>query len=169
MVHSVELVFDQDIEATVRNIWAGLTEAGIHGQTPASRPHTTLTVAQRIDAEVDASLAALASRFPFPCRIGAPVLFGRSNAVLTRLVLPTAELVDVHAEVHRLCLPHVYPGPMANAMPGQWTPHVTMARRVVADQLGQALRIAGTPQEIVGHVVGLRRWDGDAKREHPIS
>jgi 2'-5' RNA ligase len=169
MVHSVELVFDQDTEAAVRNIWAGLAEAGIHSQAPTSRPHATLTVAQRIDAEVDALLAALVSRFPFSCRIGAPLLFGRFKAVLTRLVLPTEELVDVHAEVHRLCLPHVYPGPMTNAMPGQWTPHVTMARRVVADQLGQALRIAGEPPEIVGNVVGLRRWDGNSKREYPIS
>ena len=169
MVHSVELVFDPDTEAAVRHIWDVLREAGIPSQAPASRPHATLTVAERIDPEVDGLMTTLGARFPFPCRIGAPLLFGRSKAVLTRLVLPTAELVDVHAEVHRLCLPHVYPGPMTNAMPGQWTPHVTMARRVVADQLGQALRIAGEPPEIVGNVVGLRRWDGNSKREYPIS
>jgi 2'-5' RNA ligase len=168
MVHSVELVFDPDTEAAVRNIWAGLAEVGIPGQPPGSRPHTTLTVAQRIDAEVDALLAALVSRFPFSCRIGAPLLFGRSRAVLARLVVPTTELLDLHAEVHRLCLPHLTPGPMANATPGQWTPHVTMARRVVPDQLGPALRIVGEPPELVGNVVGLRRWDGNSKREYPI-
>jgi hypothetical protein len=169
MVHSIELIFDQDTEAAIRNIWADLAEAGIPSQAPASRPHATLTVAQWIDPEVDALLAALVSRFPFSCRIGAPLLFGRSKAVLARLVVPTAELMDVHAEVHRLCLPHLDPGPMANALPGQWTAHVTMARRVVPDQFGRAVRIASTPPEIVGHVVALRRWDGDAKREHPIS
>jgi hypothetical protein len=169
MVHSVELVFDPDTEAAVRNIWAGLAEAGIHSQSSASRPHTTLTVAQSIDAEVDAMLAALVSRFPFSCRIGAPLLFGRSNAVLARLMVPTAELMDVHAEVHRLCLQYLNPGPMANARPGQWTAHVTLARRVVPNQLGAALWIAGEPPEIVGSVVGLRRWDGNSKREYPIS
>jgi hypothetical protein len=169
MVHSVELVFDQDTEAAVRNIWAGLAEAGIHSQPPGSRPHTTLTVAQRIDAEVDALLAALVSRFPFKCRIGAPLLFGRTKAVLARLVVPTAELVDVHAEVHRLCMPHLTPGPMANARPGQWTPHVTMARRVGPDQVGRALRIVGEPPELAGNVIGLRRWDGDEKLDYPIS
>ena len=169
MVHSVELVFDPDTEASVRHIWDWLREAGIPSQAPASRPHSTLTVAERIDPEVDELLATLLPRFPFACRIGAPLFFGRAKAVLARLVVPTVELLDVHAEVYRMCLPHLSPGPMPNALPGQWTAHVTLARRVVPAQLGRALRIAGRPPEIAGRVVGLRRWDGNAKCEYPIS
>jgi hypothetical protein len=169
VVHSVELVFDPDTEAAVRHIWDGLREAGIPSQAPASRPHTTLTVAERIDPEADELLRTLGARFPFPCRIGAPLFFGRAKVVLARLVVPTAELLDLHAEVHRLCLPYLSPGPMANALPGQWTGHVTLARRLVPAQMGRALRIAGKPREIDGHVTGLRRWDGNAKREYPIS
>lgn len=169
MVHSVELVFDQDTEAAVRQIWDGLREAGIPSQAPASRPHATLTVAERIDPEVDTLLASLGGRFPMPCRIGAPLLFGRAKVVLARLVVPTAELLDVHAEVHRLCLPHVSPAPVANALPGQWTAHVTLARRVGPAQMGRAVRIAGKPPEIIGRAIGLRRWDGNTKSEHPIS
>jgi hypothetical protein len=168
MVHSVELIFDPDTEAAVRQIWDGLREAGIPSQAPASRPHATLTVAERIDPEVDMLLVGLTGRFPLPCRIGAPLLFGRAKVVLARLVIPTAALLDVHAEVHRLCLPHLSPGPMANAVPGQWTGHVTLARRVGPAQLGRALRIAGKPAEIRSSVIGLRRWDGNAKREYPI-
>ena len=89
--------------------------------------------------------------------------------VLARLVVPTAELLDVHAEVHRLSLPIVRPSPMANALPGQWTAHVTMARRVMPAQLGRAMRIVGKPTEIVGSVTGLHRWIGDKKQEFPIS
>jgi 2'-5' RNA ligase superfamily len=169
MVHSVEMVFDPDTEEAVRHIWDGLRDAGIPSQAPASRPHATLTVAERIDPEVDALLAPLADRFPFPCRIGAPLLFGRSQLILTRLVVPTAELLDVHAEVYRLCVPHQEPGPMANSLPGQWTCHVTLARRLHGSQLGRALRIAGRPSEIPGQVVGLRRWDGNAKRETAVT
>jgi hypothetical protein len=169
MVHSVELVFDQDTEAAVRHIWDGLREAGIPSQAPASRPHATLTVAERIDPEVDSLLASLLPRFPLQCRIGAPLFFGRAKAVLARLVVPTTELLEVHAEVHRLCLPHLLPGPMPNALPGQWIGHVTLARRVVPGQMGRAVRIAGKPQEIEGRVVGLRRWDGNKKVEYPIS
>jgi hypothetical protein len=169
VVHSVELVFDPDTEAAVRHIWDGLRQAGIPSQAPASRPHTTLTVAERIDPEIDELLRTSGARFPFPCRIGAPLFFGRAKVVLARLVVPTAELLDLHAEVHRLCLPYLSPGPMANALPGQWTGHVTLARRLVPAQMGRALRIAGKPREIDGHVTGLRRWDGNAKREYPIS
>jgi hypothetical protein len=169
MVHSVELVFDPDTETAVRRIWDELREAGIPSQAPASRPHATLTVAERIDPEVDELLASLAGRFPMPCRIGAPLFFGRAKAVLARLVVPTTALLDVHADVHRLCLPHLRPGPMPNALPDDWTAHVTMARRVVPAQMGRAVRIAGKPQEIKGTVVGLRRWDGNAKREYLIS
>jgi hypothetical protein len=58
---------------------------------------------------------------------------------------------------------------MANALPGQWTAHVTVARRVMPNQLGRAARIAGKPSEIGGNIIGLRRWDGNSKREYPIS
>ena len=169
MVHSVELVFDPDTEAAVRHIWDALREAGIPSQAPASRPHATLTVAERIDPEVDELLSSLAARFPLPCRLGALLLFGRAKAVLARLVVPTSELLAVHGQVHRLCLPHLQPGPMANALPAQWTAHVTLARRVMPNQLGRAVRIAGKPPEIKGNVVGLRRWVGDKKLEYPIS
>jgi len=169
MVHSVELVFDPDTEAAIRRIWDGLREAGIPSQAPASRPHATLTVAQLIDPGVDDLLSPLAARFPLPCRIGAPMLFGRSQLILTRLVVPTAELLDVHAEVYRLCVSHQSPGPMANSLPGQWTGHVTLARRLHGSQLGRALGIAGRPSEIPGQLVGLRRWDGSKKLEFPIS
>ena len=94
-------------------------------------------------------------------------MFGRAKVVLARLVVPTIELLDVHDEVCRLCLPHLQPGPLSNAVPGQWTAHVTLARRLVPAQLGRALRIAGKPPEIVGSVAGLRRWDGNVQARVP--
>ncbi len=92
MVHSIELVFDSDTEAAIRRIWAGLAAAGIPSQAPASRPHVSLAVAERIAPEVDEPLGAVARRLPLDCVIGAPVLFGRANVVFTRLVVPTSEL-----------------------------------------------------------------------------
>jgi hypothetical protein len=169
MVHSVELVFDPDTEAAIRHIWDELRDAGIASQSPASRPHVTLTVAERIDPAVDGLLAALVDRFPLPCVVGAPLLFGRSAAIVTRLVVPTAELLQLHSEVHRLCLAHLEPGPMANSLPGLWTGHVTLARRVGPAHMARAVRIGGRPSEISGNFAGLRRWDGKAKAEFPIS
>lgn len=168
MVHSIELVFDPDTEAAIRHLWADLAGAGIPSQAPASRPHVTLAVAERIDPDVDALLAPVARRLPLTATIGAPVLFGRANVVFARLVVPTGELLALHAEVHRVCRPHLQPAAMANSLPDQWTAHVTLARRVGGAQLGRALRIAGRPAQLDGRFAGLRRWDGKAKAEHPI-
>jgi hypothetical protein len=168
MVHSVELVFDPDTEAALRHIWDGLRDIGIPSQAPASRPHVTLTVANGIDPEVDSLLVSLSDRFPLACVVGAPLLFGKSQVILTRLIVPTTELLAVHGDVYRLCLPHLQPGPMANSLPGHWTGHITLARRVGGGQLGRALRVAGRPSEITGTFTGLRRWDGKSKCEYPI-
>jgi hypothetical protein len=168
MVHSIELLFDRDTETAILRIWADLAAADIPGRPPAGRPHVTLAVAERIAPDVDALLLPVAHRLPLECTVGAPLLFGSSNAVLARLIVPTAELLALHAEVHRLCAHYLNPGPMPNSLPGQWTAHVTMARRVGGPQLERAFRLTGQPSEIYGTVAGLRRWDGTERVEHPI-
>ena len=165
MVHSVELLFDLDTEAAIRGIWDTLRDNGIAAQPVAARPHTTLTVADQIDDAVLPALAGLAGRFPFRVRVGAALVFGRSAAILTRLVVPSAQLLDLHAEVSRLTAPHLRPGPMPHTVPGDWTPHVTLARRVLPDRLARALAIAGRPAEISATAAGLRLWNGNARTE----
>ena len=169
MVHSIELLFDRDTEVAIRRIWDDLAAADLPGRVPAGRPHVTLAVAERITPDVDAPLRPVGRRLPLGCTVGAPLLFGRSNAVLARLIVPTAELLALHAEVHRICGPYLTPGPMPNSLPGEWTAHVTVARRVGGPQLERAFRLAGQPSEIHGTVSGLRRWDGTDRVEHPIS
>lgn len=166
-MHSIELVFDAETETTIRRIWADLAAAGVPSQAPASRPHVTLSVAQRIDPQVDAALASIVDQLPLRCTLGATLIFGRSNGVLARLVVPTLDLLELHAQVHRVCAPHLIPGPMPNVLPGEWTGHVTLARRVGPAQLGCAQRIAGRA-DIAGRFVGLRRWDGNARTEYLI-
>ncbi|HTQ18253.1 2'-5' RNA ligase family protein [Mycobacterium sp.] len=168
MVHSIELVFDRDTEAAIRRIWEELAGAGIPSQAPASRPHVTLAVAERIDPAVDELLRPVAAGLPLSCAVGAPVLFGRANVVFARLIVPSGDLLALHAEVHRLCGAHLSPAPMSNCLPGQWTGHVTLARRVGGPQLGRALRIAGRPAQIDGRFAGLRRWEGNKRAEHMV-
>jgi hypothetical protein len=71
--------------------------------------------------------------------------------------------------VHRICGPHLLPEPLPHGLPGQWTAHVTLARRVDGAHLGPVLRLAGQPSEIYGNLAGLRRWDGSERVEYPIS
>lgn len=169
MVHSVELLFDAGTEAALQTICDELAAAAGPVRVPAGRPHVTLVAAERIAPDVDPLLRPVTRRLPVACMVGAALVFGRTNAVLARLIVPTVELLALHAEVHRLCGPHLWPGPMPHTRPGRWTAHVTVARRVGEPQLPDAFRIAGRPPDIGGAVAGLRRWDGTERVEYPIS
>jgi 2'-5' RNA ligase superfamily len=172
VVHSVELVFDAATEARIRNVWDDLSAVGVRSQaavkSPSNRPHVTLVVAQRMAGDVDEVLLPVLSRLPLACRIGAPMLFGGGPFILVRLVVPSLELLALHAEVHRVCLPFTEPAVLPHAEPGQWTPHVTLARRVASDQLSLAFGVAGVSADVHATAVGLRHWNGDARVEHPI-
>lgn len=168
MVDSVELLFDAGTEARLRQIWDDLAAADLPSRVPAGRPHVTMAVAARIATDVDELLRPIARRLPLACRVGAPLLFGQSNAVLARLIVPTAALLALHADVHRACGPHLLPGPLPHSLPGQWTAHVTVARHVEGARLGPVLALAGQPAEISGTFAALRRWDGTDRVEYPI-
>jgi hypothetical protein len=168
MVHSVELLLDSDTESAIHQVWERLSDLGLHSPAPTSRPHVTMVVADRIADDVDALLSPVLVRFPFPCVIGAPMVFGRSPLILVRQIVPSTELLAVQSQVLDICEPHVSPGPAPNTHVGQWTPHVTMARRVEPSQLVKALSIRTLSRNIAGSVVGLRRWDGNKRIEHVI-
>ncbi len=168
MVHSIELLFDRDTEATLRRIWDDLAAADIGAHTPAGRPHLTLVVADGIAADVDALLGPVAEQLPLPCTVGAALCLGPTNAILARLIVPTAALLALQAQVYRLSRDHLQPGPGPHSVPDQWTPHVTLARRVAGPALAPALRIAGGPAPIDGSLAGLRRWNGTTRIEYPI-
>jgi len=166
MAHSVELLFDEATDAAIRRQWAALAEAGLPSQarhrSPTNRPHVTLTVAEHVDPAVDEALGALAARLPLPCRVGAPLVFGRTSAVVARLIVPSQELLSVHAAVDEVCTPAMPSGPFPHARPGHWTPHVTLARRLAPADLAAVLEVVAA-DDVAGVFAGLRRWDGDAR------
>ena len=169
MVHSIELLVDADSEAAIHRAWDALSDAGLRTPPPTSRPHVTLLVADEISPDVDAPLSQVLQRLPLACVIGAPIVFGRSPFVLVRLVVPSTELLELHADTVHICEPYLTPGPAPNTVVGQWTPHTTLARRVEPSQLTRALAIRKTTRDIHGNVVGIRRWDGNKRVEHLIS
>lgn len=174
MVHSVELLFDAETDAAVRQVWDELADAGIRSlashRSPSNRPHVTVTVAENLDGGVDEALRPMLDHLPLTCVLGAPMLFGSGPSLtLVRLVIPSAELLALHAEVHRVSLPHTATGPLPHADPGRWTPHVTLARRVPLDLLSTAFGVGAVTRDIPATAVGLRHWDGDAKVVHTIT
>ncbi|GFG49122.1 hypothetical protein CQY20_18240 [Mycolicibacterium agri] len=172
MVHSIELLFDSETESAVRRLWDDLSDAGIRSlaasQSPSNRPHVTLAVAEHMDDAVGDALRPLLGALPLACTLGAPMVFGRGPFVLVRLLIPSAELLALQAKVHEAALPHMSPGPMPNADPGRWTPHVTLARRLPPNKLADALSLRRMSRDRRCTAVGIRHWDGNKRIEHPI-
>lgn len=171
MAHSIEVLFDPESDAAIRSLWDQLGDAGLPSQnrvtSDTNRPHVTLLAAGRIDPGVDGVLRDLAPRLGFACVIGAPVVFTGPRMTVARLIVPSTELLALHEDVYRLVLPYVGGVPFGHCAPGHWTPHATLGRRFTADQIGTALALTGAA-DINARVEGLRRWDGDARVDHPL-
>jgi len=173
VAHSIELLFDQDSDVAVREIWRELAAVGLPShmnvRSGTNRPHVTLVAAGRISSDVDVRLGDLGSQLPLPCRIGAPLIFGAGRLTLVRCIVPSARLLTLHDAVYQRCLPFVPGEPFAHCAPGQWSPHTTLGRRLTADQIGEALaKVAGISRDIAATAVGLRRWDSDKREEHVL-
>ncbi|WP_291042157.1 2'-5' RNA ligase family protein [Herbiconiux sp.] len=141
-VVSLELLLDPATEARIRAEWEALAGAGLSslaGHTAASnRPHITLLVRTSLTSPAAEALAAGVA-LPLPLELGAPLLFGSGDRrVLVRSVVPSPALLHLHSVVHELA----GPGDDApHTRPGEWTPHVTLARRLRLDTLPEALRL----------------------------
>ncbi|MCJ0978154.1 2'-5' RNA ligase family protein [Rhodococcus sp. ARC_M12] len=167
MVQSAELLLDSGLDAAVRREWSALSEAGLPSQNrhrgESNRPHVTVAVASSMPAAVDDGDAV---RFdPFDVRLGGLVVFGGRTITLARLVVPSSELLDLHARLFEA----VVDRSLEHLEPGRWTPHLTLARRLTPEEAGAAVRLLSADvDDLVGSAVALRRWDGEGKREWRI-
>ncbi|MGO4203378.1 2'-5' RNA ligase family protein [Rhodococcus sp. TAF43] len=172
MVQSVELLLDRDIDATVRAEWRRLSSARLPSQdritAESNRPHVTLGVAHHVPPDVEVALVRELPSAPLSLRLGGVVVFGGRRLTLARLVVPTTELLTLQRIVYELMVD--CEGVPSHIVPGEWTPHVTLSRRIQAMDLGTAIVVtrAGA-RDVVGRSDGIRRWDSDAKREWLIT
>lgn len=167
---SVEGVFDEATDAEVRRRWTVLADAGLPSQAShrgqSNSPHLTLSVAERVPADVEQSLVGLAtgpeSGLPLSCRLGPLVLLGGRRLVVAHLVVPSEPLLRLQsaaAAVMTGC-----DGVSDLVLPGRWTPHVTLARGVDRDQLGAVVEALGRLDEVEGAITSLRRWNPVERR-----
>lgn len=178
MVQSVELVLDETAEEAIRRQWDLLTEAGLpslgsSGSTDRGaetgqrhRPHITVGVARQIWPRIESELEGLQFR-PFPVWLGGVLVFGSRRPILVRLVVPSEPLLGWHRRVYQLLEP--CPGIPANLRPDHWTPHITLARRILPHRLGEAVQAVASDRDSTATVVGIRRWDGDQRRAWPVT
>lgn len=169
VVQTVELLLDEQLDASVREAWRELAEAGLPslaGHTsPSNRPHVTLAVASQLPAELDEELATVARQLPLQLRLGGLLLFPHRRVVVARLVVPSAALLALHTAVQAVTA--ACPAPAAFQRPGAWTPHVTLARAVVPENLDDVVRALDLTERS-GLGTTLRRWDGDRREERWI-
>lgn len=157
-MRSVELLLDPESEARLRAQWEALETAGLPSlalHTSASnRPHVTLLAGRELTPPEPGALGPL----PASVDLGAVLLFPHSGRfVLAWGVVRSPALDALHARAVRLM-----PGAVPTSLPEAWTPHVSVSRRLRAEQLGAAVPLLGEP--FTAGVSSVRFWDGDTKR-----
>ncbi len=164
-MRSIELVLDDDTDAAIRAEWLALAESGLPSlashTAPSNRPHITLAAGAALEPDQvgDDALEAL----PLPLRFSALATFpaGRDRFVLVRTVVVSSDLLALHASVLAGTV-----DPVPTSRPGAWTPHVTLARRLTAAQVGAAHALLSPPAD--GIATAARFWDGESKTIVPL-
>ena len=179
-VQSIELLLDPGSEAAIREAWEALAAVDLpslaSNHRDTNRPHVTLAVAE---TGLDAAGEGLRAVFRgwelaeegVPGIIGAPVLFGghRGRWVLARQVVPSRHLLTMHSAVHRAIeLQAEEAEVVEQTMPDAWTPHVSLARRVPAARVPEALALLDL-EPMPCRFIGARLWDAHAETVTPLS
>ncbi|WP_433789600.1 2'-5' RNA ligase family protein [Actinoplanes sp. CA-252034] len=150
-MRTVELVLDDTLDATVRDLWRMLHVAGLRSLAththPSNRPHITLAVA--------ASLETLPPvRLPVPVRLGPVRMLGRA---LVRDA-DSPRLRELQAEVWRALDAE---NPLHT--PDVWAPHVSLALNMPETQRAGALALLTGIPAISGEAVGVRSYDTETR------
>ena len=171
MVQTVELLLDEASEAVVLAQWRALADAGLPSQAlhagPSNRPHVTLTAQAAIAPERELALADVLGGLPIEVRLGSLTCFGRDRYVLVRPLVATLDLLELQRRVFAVA--GNGDGVRDLMRPGRWVPHVTLAHRLSAEQVGLALAVLHGTDEVDGYAVSARRWDSEGKREWSLT
>lgn len=174
----MELLLDAAADDVILAEWDRLAEAGLPSErrkTPSRshRPHITLFAANALPQGADQVLPSAVAGLDLLLVIGSPMVFGprrrgRGSAgpadyVLVRQVVPSLELLELQRRIALMC-EAAEDGPFG---PGRWSPHLTLARRASAEQIGRALAVlaAEEPADQSVRVTDCRRWDSDARQD----
>jgi 2'-5' RNA ligase len=172
-VESIEIYLDEHSERLIRSVWQQLDDAGMSSMARGQHtPHLTLAVAEaggeRLMHAADAARGELAGLVGAPMQLAGPGLFMHQRSVLyasvvpTRALLATQERVARSAEARGIAL-------LPTALPRQWTPHVTLAKRLRSEHFGEALQLMQeVPWPIHATVRSIIHWDGTRREVSTI-
>ena len=167
-MRSIELVFDGPTDSLVRADWARLAAAGLPSlaahSSPSNSPHITLAAGADLqDGREGPRQEGVWQALPMDIAFSGAILFpaGTGKYVLARAVLLTAPLLDLHRHLHQ-----GLSGALPLTLPGAWTPHVTISRRIPGHQLGTAMDLLDL--RIEGSCTAARLWDSSTKTVTPL-
>ncbi|MGL5819196.1 MAG: 2'-5' RNA ligase family protein [Phycicoccus sp.] len=171
-MHHLDLLPDAGTDAWLREQWSTLAVAGLpslaNHRSASNRPHLTLTMTQEWPGPDAAGAArATAGSLPLTTGLGGLLVLGSEPFVLAHAVVATEPLLALQRAVATGC------GAPAteHVRPGTWVPHLTLAVRMTAAQVGAALPlVAGgrhpAPARAVTFV-GVRHWDSVSRTDRP--
>jgi hypothetical protein len=180
MVQSIELLVDEQAEEALLASWRALADAGLPSLAShtgaTNRPHVTVAVTDGTGFEsAEAAVRAVFQGWDLvgtglAAEVGSPILFGghKGRWVLARQLVPSRPLLTLHAAVHRSLQLHAPDAPLVEqTLPDRWTPHVTLARRIDGERLGDALAAVGA-EPIPLRFRSARLWDSTTKSVTPL-
>jgi 2'-5' RNA ligase len=154
MTQALEIFFDPDSEAAVRQLWARLEAAGLPSLAMRThrrhRPHVSLAVAQRIDTtRLEKAHQCLAATH-LDITLYSPAVFPR-NGVLYLSVVPTRALLRLHKEVHAALEGSLVESWRTYSVDA-WVPHCTLAQDFDPTQLARGVELLHDSPIIEAHV-----------------
>ena len=166
MAQSVELTLDASAEAALVAQWDRLAAVGVAKPQRSDpeghhRPHLTLYAADAIPKPAESELPDIVVGIDLTVRVGAVMIFGPRNGtcILVRQVPASVELLQLQQRVALVC----EADPRGQFGAGRWSPHVTLARRVLSDDVGKAVSVLGSHWELDARIQRCRRWDGNRR------
>ncbi|MFJ1704695.1 2'-5' RNA ligase family protein [Kitasatospora sp. NPDC088346] len=172
-MQTVELTCDGALDRAVREVWGQLSDGGVPSLTanthPTHRPHLTLAACGALP---DGALARvdelLARALPLPVRLTGLLSFSARSRrrVLTWSVVPTVELLTLHQEIWTVLATADEPNPLY--LPGRWSPHVGLTRRLEPAELALAHDLVGRLPDLTGVFDAARSFDSAAQATTPL-
>lgn len=154
MTQALEVFFDPDSEAVVRQLWARLEAAGLPSLATRThrrhRPHVSLAVAKRIDTTRLEKARQLLASTHLDITLYAPAVFPR-NGVLYLSVVPTRALLRLHEEVHAVLEGRLVESWRTYSV-DTWMPHCTLAQDLDPTQLARGVEVLHDGPIIEAHV-----------------
>jgi 2'-5' RNA ligase len=147
MAYGIGLVFDPHTEAHIREVWRQLASRGF--TTPLARPgclpHASLVLSETL--RVDDLARDLEELGDFPRRLEVRLshvgVFTEPELMLFYGLTPTDRLLRLHADVARIYR-RWSSTITVRTQPGVWVPHCTLATRMDATRLSDAIATAAT-------------------------